>query len=172
MRTGIAVLLVGLVLMPYAAQEPDAPKNLIGFLKPGMHVGIVPFENSDRIAIEVYSAEDQAILVDARDLSLEELASKYDRVAREMELARKEAVASLKSTNYGEPKMSIVTNAREVFYRIAAVGEDYILVTYATNTKKRRAFAIRFVSSIQWRDELPFTWSASRIENEPEKVKQ
>lgn len=173
MRNAIAIILTCFFGAACIAQEQDAPKSLVGFLKPGMHIGVVSYPpDSDRITIEIYSEQDHAIAIDSRNLTLEELTSKYERVATELVRTRKDILTSLQSSAkdippgkvYGEPEISLRTNQRESFYKIAATGDDYLLVTNATSPTKRRVLATRFISSINWRDELPFTWSVPHID--------
>jgi len=54
MRSLIAIMLLCIFFVPCAAQEQDVPKNLIGFLKPGMHIGVVSYRDSDRITVTVH----------------------------------------------------------------------------------------------------------------------
>jgi hypothetical protein len=146
-----------------------------------MHIGVVSYHpDSDRITIEIYSEQDHAIAIDSRNLTLEELTSKYERVAKDLERTRKEILTSLQSNTadippgkeYGEPEISLRTNQRESFYKIAATGDDYILVTNAMSPTKRRVLSTRFISSINWRDELPFTWSVPHVNKTTDRTKR
>ena len=181
MRSAFAIMLMCFFGASCLAQEQEAPKSLVGFFKPGMHIGVVSYHpDSDRISIEIYSEQDHAIAIDSRNLSLEELAAKYERVATELERTRKEVIASLQASapkvqagkQYGEPNISLSPHAKETFYKIAAVGDDYILVTNAIIPSKRRVFATRYISAINWRDELAFTWSAPMIDKPVDTTKQ
>ncbi len=173
MRSAILIMLTCFFCAPCVAQEQEAPKNLVGFLKPGMHIGVVSyFPDSDRITIEVYPEQLFPIAIDSRKLSLEELTSKYDTVAKQLERTRKEILTSLESSTaqlppgkqYGEPNISVRSNQRESFYKIVATGEDYILVTSAMAPTKRRALATRYISAIHWREELEFNWSVPHVD--------
>lgn len=181
MRHAIAIVLTCIFGAACIAQEHEAPKSLVGFLKPGMHIGVVSYApDSDRITIEIYTEQDHAIAIDSRNLSLEQLSSKYERVAKELERTRKDILTSLQSKTeeiphgkeYGEPEISLRTNHREAFYKIAATGDDYILVTNATSPTKRRVLATRFISSINWRDELTLTWSVPHIDKATDRTKR
>lgn len=178
MRSVIAMV-ISMFCITCVAQESEFPKNLVGFLKPGMHIGVVSIADSDRITIEVYSEQDYAIAIDSRELSLEELSSKYDRVATELERKRKEILTSLESQRidlptgkeFGEPEISLRASQREAFYKIIAAGEDYILVSNSVGSKRRRAIATRFISAINWRDELPFIWSVPHVDKAEARTK-
>ncbi len=99
MRNFIVFVLTCVFCTPSVAQEVvDAPKSLVGFLKPGMHLGLISyFPESDRITLRIYSEEDQAIAIDSQELSLEQLCAKYEKVASELERTRKEILTSLES---------------------------------------------------------------------------
>lgn len=163
MKLILALIITCLIVVPSYAQEESNPKNLIGFLKPKMHVGIVTFENSDRVRIEIYSQEDQKILMDSRHMTLEQLELKYERVKKELARVRAEAIAERSGTlpipkpGTSQPRVDVGLNAHnnETFYVITHVGEDYILLSGISNRLKRRAMSINFVSSISWNDQLP-----------------
>jgi len=171
MRNAISLWIVCFLGLPCAAQEQDSPKKLIGFLQPGMRIGIVTFENSDRIAIEVYTEEDHAIAVDSSKMPMEELAAKYERVASAIARKREEVLASLQAekaelpddVEHGEPQIRLRYRPTESFYQVVSVGDDYFLATNARTPGSRRAFATRYVSSINWRDDLPFSVSVPRV---------
>ncbi len=129
-------------------------KELGRIFETSMHIGVVSYTpDSDRITIEIYTEQDHAIAIDSRNLSLEQLSSKYERVAKELERTRRDILTSLKSKTeeiphgkeYGEPEISLRTNPREAFYKIASTGDDYILVINATSPTKRRVLATRFI---------------------------
>jgi hypothetical protein len=162
MRNAISLWIICFLGLPCAAQEQDSPKKLIGFLQPGMRIGIVTFENSDRIAIEVYTEEDHAIAVDSFKMPVEELAAKYERLAIAIARKREEVLASLQAEKvelpdnleHGEPRIRLRYPPTESFYQVVSVGDDYFLATNARAPGSRRAFATRYVSSINWRDEI------------------
>ncbi len=170
MRNAISLWIICFLGLPCAAQEQDSPKKLIGFLQPGMRIGIVTFENSDRIAIEVYTEEDHAIAVDSFKMPVEELAAKYERIAIAIARKREEVLASLQAEKveppdnleHGEPRIRLRYPPTESFYQVVSVGDDYFRATNARTPGSRRAFATRYVSSINWRDDLPFSVSVPR----------
>lgn len=171
MRNAITLWIVCFLGLPCVAQEQELPKTLIGFLQPGMHIGVVTFENSDRIAIEVYTEEDHAIAVDSSKMPMEELAAKYERVASAIARKREEVLASLQAAKaelpddveHGEPQIRLRYGPTESFYQVVSVGDDYFLATNARTPGSRRAFATRYVSTINWRDDLPFSVSVPRV---------
>ena len=179
MRSHIALMLICLFFVPCVAQEQAAQKNLIGFLKPGMYIGVVSYRDSDRITISIYSEQDHAIAVDSRSMSLEELTSKYERVATELARTRKDILTSLQSKTqeippgkeYGEPVIGLRPSHGESLYKIIATGDDYILLTSSVTPTKRRVFATRCISSINWNDELQFTWSVPQVDKTTDRAK-
>ncbi len=180
MRHFFAIIITCFLCIPSVAQEEPAPKSLVGFLKPGMHVGITSFfPESERITIQIYDEQDHLIAIDAKKLTLEELSAKYEKVASQLERTRKEIFASLKSDplqippgkEYGEPSIGLRINQRESLCKILATGDDYILVTSAASPSKRRVIATRFVSSITWNEELPLTWSVPHVDKATDKPK-
>ena len=180
MRNAIAIILTCFFGAAGIAQEQDAPKSLVGFLKPGMHIGVVSYQDSDRITINIYTEEDHAIAIDSRSLSIDELASKYERVATGLEQTRKDFVTSLQSRTkdlppgkeFGEPKLGLQLNTMESFYKITAIGDDYILVTNSVAPTKRRVFATRFISSINWDDGLEFNSSVEYVNKTTDRTKR
>jgi hypothetical protein len=180
MRIAIAIIVTCIFFVPCVAQEQEAPQSLVGFLKTGTHIGVVSYQDSDRIAINIYTEKDHAIAIDARNLSLDELASKYDTVATRLEQTRKDYITSLQSRakdlppgkEFGEPKLGLQLNTMESFYKITATGDDYILVTNSVVPNKRRVFATRFISSINWRDALEFRVSVEYVDNSTDRTKR
>ncbi len=184
MRNFIPVLIVCFLGIPGFAQEQDAPKSLVGFLKPGMNIGVLSFAKFDAITIGIYTEEDFSIAIDARKLSSEDLASKYEKVASAFERTRKDLIATSQTSKeklpvgkeYGEPRISISTNRSEFFYKVVSIGDDYILVTDAmnlksTNPKYRRVIATRYISSMHWHDELPLSISTPYVDTKTDKNK-
>ena len=163
MKFIIASIISCLLVVPAFSQEQAKPKNLIGFLKPQMHIGIVTFENSDRVRIEIYTEEDQKILMEASTMPLEQLSTKYQRVAEEIARVRKESLAYNADNRklltpgkiFGDVQFYMNPNARETFYLITAVGDDYILLSAMNKPSKKRAMSIHYVSSVNWNEELP-----------------
>ncbi|WP_146677835.1 hypothetical protein [Pirellula sp. SH-Sr6A] len=106
--------------------------------------------------------------------------AKYERVETELEQTRKDLLRSLPSRTkellpgkeFGEPKFRFHFNQRESFYKIVATGDDYILVESSIAPTKRRVMAMRFISSIYWRDELEFSSSVEYIDKGNEKAKR
>ncbi len=127
MRHAIAIVLTCIFGAACIAQEHQAPKSLVGFLKPGMHIGVVSYApDSDKITIEIYTEQDHAIAIDSRNLSLEQLSSKYERVAKELERTRKDILTTLQSKTeeiphgkeYGEPKLAFERISGKRFTRL------------------------------------------------------
>ena len=89
--------------------------------------------------------------------------------ARKAELQR--FTASLESRQeslppglkYGEPRVGLYGHHNMLLCTIEHVGDDYFLVTYGIDEVNRKAFATRFVTSISWQDNLPFSTSVSRV---------
>ncbi|MCU0720478.1 MAG: hypothetical protein MUC83_12290 [Pirellula sp.] len=180
MRIAIAIMLICIDFAPGVAQEQEAPQSLAGFLKTGTHIGVVSFEDSDRIVINIYTERDHAIAIDSRNLSLDKLAAKYETVATRLEQTRKDYIKSLQSRvkdlppgkEYGQPRIGLQLNPRESFHKITAIGDDYILVTSSLAPTKRRVFATRFISSIHWRDELEFNASVEQVDKSTDREKR
>jgi hypothetical protein len=180
MRSVIAIMFMCFLSAACVAQDEEAPKKLVGFLKPGTYIGISSYQDSDRITINIYTEQDHAIAIDARRLSLDELASKYERVATGLEQTRKDFLQSLPSRTedlppgkeFGEPKSRLNLNPRESFFKIVATGDDYILVSSPSAPTKRRVFATRFISSIGWREELEFSASVDYVDKASDKTKR
>ncbi len=77
MRIVTAILLTCIPSLSCIAQEFEAPQTLVGFLKPGLQIGIRAIQNSDRVTIAIYSKPDFEVAIDARHLKPDELASKH-----------------------------------------------------------------------------------------------
>jgi hypothetical protein len=133
-----------------------------------------------RITISIYTEQDHAIAIDSRSMSLEELTSKYERVATELARTRNDILTSLQSRTedippgkeYGEPVIGLRSSQGELLYKITATGDDYILLTNSVTPTKRRVFATRCISSINWHDELLFTWSVPHIDKTTDRAKR
>ncbi len=181
MRFMTTLLLVCLAAQPSVAQDNGHPAKLSGFLKSGMCLGVRSFDDTNGIKITVYSVKDFEIAVDARTLELDELADKYPSVKRLRDRRLDELVASLDAkrdelppnTKFGEPKIGLTVDQRELLCKVEHVGDDYILVRFGTGLKSGRVIATSFISTIRWRDidEWNFATSVPQVTTTPGRTK-
>jgi hypothetical protein len=179
MRIVTAILLACISSLSCIAQEFEAPQTLVGFLKPGLQIGIRANQNSDRVTIAIYSKSDFEVAIDARHLKRDELASKHEKVAQEFERIRKEQVTSHASRQnelppgktFGEPNVSLMVNPFERLCTIIHTGDDYILVSEVIAPKKRRVISTRFISQIDWQDGMNFTVTVPHVSKREESSK-
>jgi hypothetical protein len=134
------------MLAPVFAQDATLPKTLVGFFAPGMHIGITSSE-SGSFRVVIYSPTEFAIRTDARRLTFDELASKYESVA----LARDDQLKKLAdSGETGTPNFSVIKPANERLCEIAYVGDDYLLVQVGGNDPYRMVYPLSKLGSIHW----------------------
>ena len=166
MRLISVLLLVCLPALSSVAQESERPTKLLGLLKPGMYLGVRAFDETDGVKLAVYSPEDFEIALDARTMGLDDLAQKYPNVKR----LRDELPPN---KEFGEPRIGLSVDQRELLCKMEHVGGDYILVQYGDGFKTRRAFASSFISTIRWHDSdaLRFTTSVRHIPKVTERAK-
>lgn len=175
MRLLFAIFIGCVTAVPCCGQDGDYPATISGFLKPGTFAGIRALDASSGITVTIYAEPDFEIALDARRLSLDELAAKYKSVADSRAKTLQEATASWElrrkenasGRDSGTPQVSLFIDRREQLYRIVHVGNDYLLVSYEDNTNRQRAFATKYISSIRWHDELRFRTSIRRSTSNP-----
>jgi hypothetical protein len=161
------------------AQDTESPATLVAFLKPGTHIGIRTYDGRDGFTVTIYSKSDFDIALDARNLELDALAAKYEKVAQARDRTLAHFTESLESrrktlpsgAEFGEPTASLFIDKHEGLYTVGQIGEDYILVRYGDEGTKRRAFATRNISSIGWHDDLHFNTSVRHIDKTADRTK-
>ena len=104
-------------------------------------------------------------------MDVDELAKRHPGVAAQRDKAISEAKKSLESLkdnllpgqSYGEPQVRVSVDSRLLLCTVQHVGSDYILVKYAGDEKRRKAFATRYIAGIRWGDALGMSTSVPRV---------
>ena len=160
------------------AADDVFPTSMLGFVKPGMHLGIKSSPSNSFVTIEVYSEDQFQLAKDARELTFEDLGQKYPLVADQAAKALKEYKAAVearrlqspKSANFrspGEPTVALEVDRAVLLCSVLHVGEDYVLVAYGADSSKKQVIAKQSVSRIRWAsDDLRFRNSLKRTETQ------
>ena len=181
MRIETAILVLLLAAQPSVAQDTAHPAKLSGFLKPGMCLGVRAFDETNGIKLTIYSPEDFEIAVDARTLGIDELAEKHLSVKRQRDEQLREFAASLEArqedlppnVEFGEPRIGLSFDRRELLCKIEPVGDDYFLIRYGDDLKSGRVLATAFVTTIQWhaKGALNFSTSVGHVAKKADRTK-
>ena len=115
--TLLSLLLAPTLLAQSSPADEAVPENLLGFLKPGMSIGIHSIDGTSDVRVTVYSSGELRIAQDSQILDLEELAERYGSVRME--------AADLATANHA---VRLVPGRRITFAEIEAIGNDYVLV--------------------------------------------
>jgi hypothetical protein len=147
------------------------PTSLLGFIKSGMQLGIKSSRLDSLVTIEIYSDEQFRRAKDVRGLTLKELGEKYPEVADKAAKALANFKASIESQesrnpklgNFpppGKPTIALDVDRAVLLCTVLYVGEDYLLVTYASDNSKRQVISKHAIARIRWAsDELRFRTS-------------
>ena len=181
MRFATAILVVLLTTQSSFAQDTAHPAKLSGFLKPGMCLGVRAFDEKNGVKLTIYSPEDFEIAIDARTLGIDELAEKHLNVKRLRDEQLRKFAASLAAkrddlppnVEFGEPRIGLSFDQRELLCKIENVGDDYFLIRYGDDLKSGRVLATAFVTTIQWhaKGALNFTTSVEHVAKKADRTK-
>jgi hypothetical protein len=152
-RIFAAASIVALILCPTTTRSDDSslPKNLLGFLKPGMRVGIQTFEGTTNVLIDVYTDEKSGI---ARDLAtLEKRAVAAAELADDHPAIRNKLDAFIeklleKSPEANSEQVMVFPLHRTLLGSISSVGDDYVLIRRDGGMKRRLVLARSSISRI------------------------
>ena len=120
--------------------EDQQPDSLLGFIKPGMSVGVSP-DDPGPVSLRIYSAKQFDIAKDAQTMSLDELRAKYKEVEEKIEQTLAELVSA--SSEGDEPSGVRVRLVPTNYWlgTVKHVGKDYVLL--ATADSRAALIAIR-----------------------------
>jgi hypothetical protein len=151
-----------------ANAESELPASLLGFVKPGMEIGIRSSSKDSFFSIVIYDKEQFRFEKDARRLDLDELGQKYPKVLQETTKAlakwRSTMTDQLPPASEGplrqppvEPAVALDLDLTVTLCTVVHATDDYILVTYGDDNTKRQAIAKQAVSHLRWAtDDLRF----------------
>jgi hypothetical protein len=182
MRFFIVILVTALCWQSFhgeatAADDP-LPTSLLGFVKPGMHIGVRFSQQDSFVSIEIFNEDQFRLAQDARDMSLEALGQKYPHIADKASKSlaeHKSSVEALRSQDpkrtgfppLGEPSVALEVDRTIVLCHVVHVAEDYVLIAYGADNSKKQVIAKQVVSRIRWAsDDLQFRHSLKRTETQ------
>lgn len=174
-RLLIYCLLFALAILetsPVVAQSStDAfPTSMLGFLEIGTHLGIRysnqgPGGRDEHFVLQILDDEGWRIASDSRQLPLEELRKKYAAVETlasrtlldyQDDLTKRMDRPPLpKGKRYAAPDLSISVDRSTLLCTVLYVGNDYVLVSYGDEDKKRRVLPKHLIKYMHWDDGLP-----------------
>ena len=156
-------------------EDPAFPHSLLGFIKPGMHLGLKSNRTDSLVSIQIFSDEQFRIAKDAREMTIGELGKKHPQVADQAAKALAAFASSgedqkvrpqvLDSASPGEPTVTLVIDRTVLLCTVRHVGEDYLFVSYGADNMKKQVIAKQTVARIRWvGDDLTFrpSWSTER----------
>ena len=161
-----------------SAADGEYPSSLLGFIKPGMHIGIRSSQADSLVTIEIYNEDQFRFAKDARDMKLEELGGKYPKVSEKAAKALADYQSSIearKSDNTRnatypssvEPSVALEVDRATLLCTVLYVAEDYFLLTYSDDSSKKQVIAKQAVTRIRWAsDDLRFRTSLRRAKRE------
>jgi hypothetical protein len=145
-RSLLSVLLLSMLCTQLCAED-EFPKQLIGFLKSGQHVGLSTRPDEPTFVLVFKNQTDMAVHKDAEKLSVEELRKKYPQVERQAsDLLKKVSHDSVVESKL--PKLEIGRYAPLRYARILHVGEDYVLLEF--ENAYRTAYSSTQIGRIAW----------------------
>lgn len=179
------ILLFLLVALPIptlaVAQEFAAPSSMVGFLQPGMKLGIRSTEGSSDIHIVIFSERAFAIERDGRLMELAAIVEKYPEVAEAKDAALRAGPKSYvdgrgRLIELGVPSVERLSiDRRLLLCSVSHIGADYMLVTLEESADNgdaqspRKVYAIDRIASIVWRERPQLALSYRPIEREPDR---
>ncbi len=163
MRTVLAAFWISLLAVTVSAEESPLPKSLVGFLKPGMKIGVLATEKDSFIDIYIYTDEEFEVRVASQlGTPIEKLAKDIPALASAIERKRKEILAEEAAKYQGDPpagelKFGLPARIGERYLTVIAVGDDYVLTQAASKSGFRRVYSAHTISKIQWLTEIEVT---------------
>lgn len=169
MITVPSCLIIMLLSLAHSANGQEAnPKTILGFLKPGDHVGITSTTSNSitPVRLNKYSEVRFAITRDERHMDLSQLASKYASVASQIEVARTNFATSEERELKTQPiqegeinervEVSLGLSRSTYLGRVVSVGDDYVLIEGNEPRPFKKALSASSIGEINWiPDELP-----------------
>lgn len=147
-RLGL-ILFVCILLGGNACASDEFPAELIGFLKPGMKIGVdTSWESLDNVEVHIWSDERFALELDAKSMKFEDLVKKYPAVAK----ARDELLA--KGSDAAKPIRGLSVQPYWISQYtpmiVTHVGADYVLLQFGEHKDVRVAISKDRVSAVRW----------------------
>lgn len=146
-RISRSVMILAFILNPCAVRSEDGslPENLLGFLKPGMRVGVLSVEGTTGVLIDVYTEEDYQIACDGVSLgrglgAATSLVERYPAAKEKLDAFVTQLREKSPEANADDVRI-VGVNSRQWFGAISAVGKDYVLIDQEGATKHRRVLA-------------------------------
>lgn len=156
---------------------------MLGFLEPGLQLGIDHAQNRNREAepyfmLTVINNSSYQIAVESRQLSLDELREKYlaiDQYAKKtLSNYKKDLQERSKELDagkqYAKPTLSMAVNHGTLFCTIVSVGDDYVLVSYGESRERKRLIPKHMIRQIDWDEGLAKLFSHANIVDADETV--
>ena len=151
------------------------PRSLLGFLKPGMHVGVDYTVNrsgdaEEHFSLKIFDDTGYRIAVDTRLLSLDELRRKYPVIEKHAEKTLSNYQQQLpdrakklaRGKRYAKPELSMSVSRRTLLCKVIHVGDDYVLVSYG-EAEKRRVLPKHMIKRVYWSEGLPHLYASARV---------
>jgi hypothetical protein len=179
MRCFLIVFVTILCFLSHArtnfAADPDFPNSLLGFIRPGMLIGIQASRDDSLVSIEIFDEEQFRFAKDARSMKLEELKEKYPKVSEEAAkaLAAFESSIDAQLSNDArrtrlrssvEPSVALDVDRATVLGTVLHVTDDYFLVRYGDDNPRKQVVAKQAVTRIRWAsDDIQFRKSLQPV---------
>ena len=140
------VLILSLFLAtPGLSDDPEQPKHLLGFVETEMLVGMQAVDGTAQLVLHIYSEEEYQLAREIvklprsqRGLRASALAEKHPSVKARLQ----RYIETLPAVDGRENLISSIVVSplpRFSFGRVAAVGDDYVLVELEGDANRRRA---------------------------------
>ncbi len=135
-----------------SAEDESLPKNMLGFLKPGMRVGIRAVEGTTNVFLDVYTDEqygvalDLAALVGRRSVAATKFADDHPVIRKDLDVFV-ERLAE-RSPDANARNVTIFPLLRTSFGSISSIGDDYVLIDREGDTKRRLILARSSIARI------------------------
>jgi hypothetical protein len=135
--------------------QEATPATLLGFLRPGMNVGMQSVDGTTSVILTVYDDSEIAV---ARDVSrfavqnggVDELAEKYPNVRRELEEFTTKAREDMSRADpVGSNWVYLMPHAKTAFGTIVAIGNDYLIIGFGADTPRRTVLPQSSIGRIQ-----------------------
>lgn len=146
-----AVLAVIICVTQVRSEEAALPKTMIGFLRPGMRVGIQSVEGTTNVKIDAYAEDQYKIALDVAGLGRQTLdAAKFagnrPGVQKELDVFIERLIKKAPDADTSE--VIVFPLFRTLFGTVVAVGDDYVLIDREGTRKRRLVLARSSVAQI------------------------
>jgi hypothetical protein len=136
-------------------EDNPSPRNLLGFMSPGMRIGVQSVEGTTNVFVDIYTEEQFAIANDlairagrfGRFISAKEIVDAHPAISEQLDLYVKQLKRQSPEANADD--VDVIPLFRRIFGTVSAVGDDYVMIDRGGKTKRRLVLSRSAIARIE-----------------------